>query len=113
MVETLCSGRQYCDIYLRDNTASRFHLWLITVGDGTRTERLRVQQLQRMDAHLLKYPRSLPKGKRKYKNAELIQQAVLNSKVIPAIVCHFHRDVSQEFNPLTGCGASHLVSSTL
>ena len=56
-------------------------LRLVTVGDSTRTEGLSVQELQSMDAHLLKYTRSLPKGKRKYKKAELIDKAVLKHGV--------------------------------
>ena len=52
-------------------------LQLVTVGDRTRTERLRVQEFQAIEAHMLKYTRPLPKGKRKYKKAELIHKAML------------------------------------
>ena len=60
---------------------SLMHLRLVTVGDSTRTERVSVQELQRMDAHLLKDTRPLPKGKREYKKAELIYQAMLKHRV--------------------------------
>ena len=56
-------------------------LWLVTVSNSTRTECLSVQELQRMDAHLLKYTRPVPKGKRKYKKAELIYKAMLKQRV--------------------------------
>lgn len=60
---------------------SGLRLRLVTVGDSTRTERLSVQEPQRMDAHMLKYTRPLPKGERKYKKAELIYQAMLKQRV--------------------------------
>ena len=41
-------------------------LRLVTVGDSTRTESLRVQELQRVDTHMFKDTRPLPKGKGKY-----------------------------------------------
>lgn len=56
-------------------------LRLVTVRDSTRTERLSIQELQSMYAHIFKYTRPLPKGKRKYKNAELIYQAMLKHGV--------------------------------
>ena len=63
-----------------DTPLSQMLLRLVTVGDSTRTERLSVQELQGMNAHMLKYTRPLPKGERKYKQAELIDQAMLKHR---------------------------------
>ena len=51
------------------------------VRDDARTERLGVQDLHNIDAHMLENPRPFSESERKHENAELIHKAMRDHRV--------------------------------